>query len=139
MKFIKFSKLYILKIERGEKINKTIEEFSQKEAKNGGFFLGIGATKEVTLAYYDLKKKKYHQRKIKKPLELASLIGNVCFEDGKIIIHSHAVLADKNLKTFSGHLVEASVSGACEIIFFPFSRKIHKAFDKATGLKLMKF
>jgi predicted DNA-binding protein with PD1-like motif len=139
MEFEKFKNFYILKISRGEEIQKSIEEFSKKEAKNGGFFIGIGAVESATLAHYNVKNKKYRQKEIKKPLELASLIGNVCFSKGKIIVHSHSVFADKNLKTFSGHLVEAKVSGACEIIFLPFNKKIEKVHDKITGLKLMNF
>jgi len=139
MQFKKFKNFYILKISRGEEIQKSIEEFSKREAKNGGFFIGIGAVKGATLAHYSVKDKKYSQEEIKEPLELVSLIGNVCFSGDKIIVHSHATLADKNLKTFSGHLVKAKVSGACEIIFFPFNKKIEKVYDKITGLKLMNF
>lgn len=137
MRFKKFKNFFILKISRGEEIQKEIEKFCLKFVKNGGFFIGIGATEGATLAHYSVKNKKYNQREIKKPLELVSLIGNVCFSEGKILVHSHATLADKNLKTFSGHLVKAKVSGACEIIFFPFSKRIQKIFDKITGLKLM--
>jgi predicted DNA-binding protein with PD1-like motif len=138
MEFKRLKNFYILKISRGEEIQRAIEEFSKKEAKNGGFFIGIGAVEEATLAHYSVKNKKYTQKKIKRPLEIASLIGNVCFSEGKIIVHSHAVLADKNLKTFSGHLIEAKVSGTLEIIFFPFTKKIEKIYDKITGLRLIK-
>lgn len=134
----KIKNFYVLKISKGEEIQKSIEKFSKKKAKNGGFFIGIGATEGAILAHYNVRNKKYNQQKIKKPLELVSLIGNVCFSEGKIIVHSHATLADKNLKTFSGHLVKAKISGAGEIIFFPFNKKIKKIYDKETGLKLMK-
>jgi hypothetical protein len=139
MDFKKFTNFYILKISRGEEIQKSIEKFCQKKASNGGFFIGLGAIESVTLAHYNVKNKKYSQREIKKPLELTNLIGNVCFSEGKMLIHSHATLADKNLKTTAGHLVQAQVSGACEIIFFPFSQKIKKIYNKETGLKLMDF
>jgi len=139
MKFKKFTNFYILKISRGEEIQKTIEKFCQSQARNGGFFIGIGAVEGVTLAHYSVKNKKYTQKEIKIPLELTSLIGNICFSEERVIVHSHATLADKNLKTFSGHLVGAKVSGACEIIFFPFSKKIKKVYDNITGLKLMSF
>lgn len=135
--FKKFKNFYILKIPRGKEIQKSIEEFSKKQAKNGGFFVGIGALESAKLAHYNVSNKKYSSKNFKKPLELTNLTGNVCFSEGKIIVHSHATLADRNLKTISGHLVEAQVSGACEIIFFPFSQKIEKAYDKITGLKLM--
>jgi predicted DNA-binding protein with PD1-like motif len=137
MEFKKFKHFYILKISPREEIQKSIAKFCKQKAKNGGFFIGIGAVDGTILAHYDVKSKKYNEKRIKKPLELASLIGNVCFSQGETIVHSHAVLADKNLKTFSGHLVEARVSGVCEIIFFPFNKKVKKVYDKITGLKLM--
>jgi len=138
MSFKKFKNFYVLKISRGEEIQKSIGEFSKSQAKNGGFFIGIGAVESAILAHYSVKDKKYSQKEIKKPLELTNLSGNVCFSGRNLIIHSHATLADKNLKTFAGHLVEARVSGACEIIFFPFNKKIEKIYNGETGLKLMK-
>ena len=137
--FKKFKNFYILKISRGEKINETIANFCKKEAKKGGFFIGIGAVENATLAHYKVANKKYSEKKIRKPLELTNLTGNVCFSGKEIIVHSHATLADSNLKTIAGHLVEAKVSGACEIIFIPFDQKIEKIYDKITGLKLMNF
>ena len=139
MKSKKFTNFYILKISRGEEIQEAIEEFCKKGAKNGGFFIGIGAVEGVILAHYSVRNKKYSQKEIKEPLELTNLTGNVCFSEGKIIVHSHATFCDKNLKTISGHLVKAKVSGAGEIIFFPFSKKIEKVYDNITGLKLMQF
>jgi predicted DNA-binding protein with PD1-like motif len=137
--FKKFKNFYLLKILKGQKINQTINAFCTKEAKNGGFFIGLGAVDEVILAHYNIVRKKYSQKKIKKPLELVNLVGNVCFFKKEIVVHSHATLADKELNTISGHLVEARVSGACEIIFFPFNQKIKKIYDRATGLKLVYF
>ncbi len=137
--FRKFKNFYILKISRGEKINEEIAEFCQRQTKFGGFFVGLGAVKNVTLAHYSVANKKYSEKKIQKQLELVNLTGNVCFEGKNMIVHSHAVLGDDKLKTISGHLVEAEVAGACEVIFFPFSQRIKKVHDKITGLKLMNF
>lgn len=107
-------------------------------AKNGGYFIGIGALEKAELAHYSVANKKYSSKSFNRPLELTSLCGNVCFSEGKIIVHSHATLADNHFKTIAGHLVEGKVSGTCEIIFFPFNKKIQKVYDKITGLKLMK-
>ncbi len=137
--FKKFPIFYILKISRGEKVNEEIAKFCQGQIKSGGFFVGIGAVKNATLAHYSVADKKYSEKKIQKPLELVNLTGNVCFSGQDMIVHSHATLSDNNLKTLAGHLVEAEVAGACEVIFFPFSQKIKKVYDKVTGLKLMNF
>ncbi len=137
LSFKKFPNFYILKIPLGKEINKFIEKFCQKEAQNGGFFIGLGAVKEAILAYYNVDKKKYIQKKFKKPLEIANITGNVCYFKKEVFVHSHATFADKNFKTIAGHLVEAKVVGACEIIFFPFPKKIKKVYNRKTGLKLM--
>lgn len=138
MNFKKFTNFYIIRLSKGEEIQEEIKKFCQTRAKNGGYFWGLGAVEKAVLAHYDVGAKKYSQKEIKKPLEMTSLVGNVCFFEKEIIVHSHAVFADKDLKTFSGHLVEAKISGTAEVIFFPFNQKIKKFFDEETGLKLMK-
>jgi len=137
MEFKKFRNFYILSLKTGQKINESLKSFCKEKAKNGGFYFGIGALKDPVLAHFDPKTKKYTQKKFKGQFELANISGNICFFKKEIVVHSHCVLGDKNLKGFAGHLVEAQVSGAFEILFFPFPKKIKKEEDKETGLKLL--
>ena len=137
MKFQKFKNFYLLSLGNGEKVNESLKKFCQRQAKNGGFFIGIGALKNCILAHFDPKTKKYTEKKFKGQFELSNITGNVCFFKNQILVHSHCTLGDKSLKSFAGHLVEAEVSGAFELLFFPFPKKIRKRKDKKTGLKLM--
>jgi len=137
--FKKLNNFYILNLSPSDKVNEEIKKFCKKEAKKGGVFVGVGAVKWATLAHYSVADKKYSEKKFKKPLELTNLTGNVCFSGKEIVVHSHATFADKDLKVIAGHLVEAEISGAGEITFFPFDQKIKKAYNEATGLKLIDF
>lgn len=138
MQFKKQENFYVLKIARGEEINEQIKRFCQKEAPNGGFFSGIGAIDSVTLAHYRVDEKRYTDESFNQPLELTSLVGNVCFkENNEMIVHSHATLSDSSMQALAGHLVKGVISGACEILFFPFEEKIGKEYDEETGLSIM--
>jgi len=139
MDFKKQDNFYIIKISRGEEVNKSIQEFCKKEALNGGFFTGIGAVEKVVLAHYSVDDKKYSDKELEVPLELTSLIGNVCFDQEQMIVHSHATLSSPSMEAMAGHLVKAVISGACEVIFYPFAERVGKDYDEETGLKLMEF
>jgi len=139
MNFNKQDNFYIIKISRGEEVNQAIEEFCKEKAQKGGFFSGIGAVDMASLAHYSVADKKYNKKEFNEPLELTSLIGNVCFDEDEMIVHSHATLSSPSMEAIAGHLVKARVSGACEILFYPFSERIGKDMDEETGLKLMDF
>lgn len=126
----------IFPIPHAEKINEFLLKYHK--VKNGGIILGIGALKDPIIAFYNPKKKKYIQKKFKGQFEMTSLIGNVTFFKGKPLLHLHVNLSNSKFQTFSGHLVEAQVSGTCEIVFFPFKRRILKEIDPKTGLKILK-
>jgi predicted DNA-binding protein with PD1-like motif len=92
----------------------------------------------VELAHYDVLQKKYSSEKFELPLEVTSILGNVGIFKKEIIIHAHIILADKKMGSFGGHLIEAKVSGTAEIFFVKLKR-LKKAFDEETGLKLFAF
>lgn len=139
MKFKKLGNFYILNIFRNEKIKTAIEKFCQKENIKSGFFVGLGAIKNANLAFYNINQKKYYSRKFKKVFELTNIVGNISFFKNNMIIHSHITLADNKFKVIGGHLIDAEVSGVCEICFWPSRVKIRRKYDPVTGLNILKF
>ena len=70
---------------------------------------------------------------------MVSLIGNVFLGPEKeLIIHSHASFSRPNGEMVGGHLVEARISGTCEIHFSPINLNLQKQYDEETGLKILK-
>ena len=112
------------------------KRISEKEIKSG-FFYGLGGFQKATLAYYDLKNKKYTTRKMKGgPYEVLGLTGNVSQKDGELFIHCHAVLGKRDFHTVGGHLMEATVGGTLEI-YFNETEKLERKFNEETGLNLL--
>lgn len=128
---------FIIRIKRGGEIVALLADFCQKEKVFSGYFVGIGACDQVTLAHYSVEDKKYSEKEFSQPLELTSLSGTIATLNNKPSIHAHAVLADNSFQTISGHLVKGKVSGTAEILVVPLGEKITKSPDKETGLNLL--
>ena len=124
---------YILKLEPEEEIMETIFKFCRQQKIYAGSFLGLGAVKSARLAWYSVMTKKYIERKIKKPLEIVSLLGVIT--DKKI--HAHIVLSSAMMKTYGGHLICSRIAGAGEIILTPGSGAIARQYDQLTGLEIL--
>jgi len=123
---------WIVVLSRGEKVKETLDAWAKKADVQGGFVTAIGAVKDATLAYYDLKKKEYFTRTFQGDYELVSLSGNFS-ETG---LHAHAVIGSPEFETFGGHLVEATVSITCEAFIVP-TEFIRRKPDAESGLKHM--
>ena len=128
---------FLIRVNRGGKIIACLIDFCQKEKIKAGFFIGIGAVDQATLAHYSIENQKYSQKKFNQPLELTSLSGTVATLDNQPSVHAHAVLADNSFKTISGHLVEGRISGTGEILIVPLGKEIKKKFDQETGLNIL--
>lgn len=134
---LKSENKYVLRLDRREELIKSLKSFCIKNKIKGGFFLGIGAASRAEIAYYDFNKKKYFPKKLKGPLEIANLTGNIAVKNKELIIHTHVALGDKEMKTFSGHVNSLIVSPACEILLIKFSKEIKRKYFDDIGLNLM--
>lgn len=136
MELIKnYQSFYVIRFDLGEQFpeNQKWFAFLKKEKIKAGFFWGLGAVQEAEISFYDLNIKKYKVKKLKKSMEIASLVGNIANFKNKPKIHAHLVLGDKNQKTYGGHLENLIVGGTLEIFLIKlpsFSRKL----NSQTGL-----
>lgn len=124
---------YILKLEPGEEIMEIVLKFCQKHKIYSGYFSGIGTTNKIRIAWYSVAKKKYVEKKFKKPLEIVSLFGIIT--DKKI--HTHIVLSSEMMKTYGGHLILSRIAGAGEIILTPGDGTIARKYDETLGLEIL--
>jgi len=108
----------------------------EKEIKTG-WFIVIGALKNVTYGFYDQSLKKYMKSSFDKECEITSCTGNVSFLDNKIFVHAHINFADEKGDVKGGHLFKGEIFAA-EIIIFDYEQKLIRKFDRETNLKLWK-
>lgn len=126
----------VIKFKKGDDFSSKMKEFLVRNRINSGFFYGLGGFSEATIAFYDLKKKKYLKKKFKGSFEVLSISGNVA-QGEEVVIHAHVVLGDKSFKTFGGHLMDAVVGGTLELKFSQ-TEMLERAHDDETGLDLLK-
>ena len=130
---------YVFRLEKGEKLVKTISEFCASNKIIFGYFYGVGAISKVELAHYTLDTKEYSSKIIEEPLELCSLSGNITLLNGKIALHTHVVVSDKEMKTYGGHLKEATIAATCEIFLKRINSEVDRKYFKEIGLNLFDF
>ena len=60
----------------------------------------------------------YKRIEVKKPLEIASCIGNVSMkENGELIVHAHMVVSDRSGNSYGGHLLNGcKVAATAELM-----------------------
>ena len=131
------SDILIARINKGEKVVKSILAFCSSNNIEGAWITGIGALSEASLASYDLENKNYIKKTLKGSLEICSLVGNIGIKDKEQIAHIHVVLSDDKMAAFGGHLDEATVAATCEIKVEIFDHPIVRKFDEEIGLNLI--
>jgi hypothetical protein len=138
MKYQKISsEKYLIRLEKGEEIITSILEFAKKQTLSFSSISGIGAIGQMTVAFYNLKNKKYFEQNFNESLEVISLSGNLSNFNDQPIAHLHIAAANKNFQLIGGHLKSAIVSATLEIIVETGDKTINRFSDQEIGLNLI--
>lgn len=137
MQFKRADGIYVIRLEKGEQIVRTLLEFCKNENILSGFFNGIGSVEIVELGFYHIDRKEYTWQKFEIPMEVVSLTGNISLVDGEPFFHIHTVLSDKSYQTVGGHLKEATVGATLEIFINFSSTQLKRTMNGEVGLKLL--
>jgi predicted DNA-binding protein with PD1-like motif len=128
---------YFLRLERGEDIVNTLENFTRERNLKSGSIQAIGAVSSIELGFYHLNKKEYSWKKYDQNLEIAALTGNIAYSNGEVVIHLHGVFANEDNSCFGGHVKNAKVSATCEVYIMEFDKLLTRSFNDEIGLKLI--
>jgi len=129
--------VFITRLCHGKDLISEIERVCEDERIKTGWFIVIGALKNVTYGFYDQRSKQYMKSSFDKECEITSCTGNVSFLDNKIFVHAHINFADEKGDVKGGHLFKGEIFAA-EIIIFDYEQKLIRKFDRETNLKLWK-
>ena len=128
---------YVVSVEPGERIVEQLNVFLEKESIMNASFIAIGATDECELAHFSVATRKYTSKTFKGQHEIANITGNVFLCDRKPVVHAHITIGDDTFNAHAGHLVEARVCGACEILLKKLDSRVEKKLSEKIGLKLL--
>jgi hypothetical protein len=134
---LKENNKYIIRFDKNEEVIENLTNFCQEKNIETGFFWGIGATKEVDLAWYDIDKKSYAEKTFKEKMEILNLTGNIAIIEGKTVIHCHGIFGSKDMEVFGGHIKRLVIAATCEILLEVFNGKVERKYSQEIGLNLM--
>lgn len=137
MKSLKTNTGYILRLEKDEELYESIERFAKEKKIKGAFLTGLGGLTKAVVGYYNLDRKKYVFRHVKKVKELVSLNGNISMLNSGVALHLHGVVSDIRNKAFGGHIKEAVCGGTIEIHITTFDSELNRQPDAEVGLPLL--
>ncbi len=132
---------YIIRLERGEEVFETLNNFCQKQGIESAIFSALGAVEKIKLGYYDLATRRYGSKEYEVAHEVASMTGNVALVDGKPFLHIHAVLSGiapgTENQCVGGHVFTATVAVTLEVHLTEFKESLSRTLDEDIGLKLL--
>ena len=139
MEYRKFNNTYVVRIDKGEEILKSIKNIALSENIKLASVNALGATDDFTVGVYNVEEKKYYSNSFKGAYEIVSLTGSINTMNGEFYTHIHMSASDREGKTFGGHLNSAYVSATCEMIITVIDGIVDRKKDEITGLNLFKF
>ncbi|HYY90561.1 MAG TPA: PPC domain-containing DNA-binding protein [Candidatus Dormibacteraeota bacterium] len=138
MLFAKKRTGYVLRLEQGDDILKTIKKFGEAKRVRAAFFEGIGSLYKARLGHYDFQQTKtYKYETFDEDLEILSLSGNMSTMNQQALPHAHATLGRRDFSVIGGHLEEGSLANMVEINLAQLPGKLEKAKDSNIGLNLL--
>ena len=129
-------KNFLIRLERGEKVNASIKRFCEAHRISNAYFMGIGSIEDPVLAHYRVDNRAYKEKPMKDIFEITSLIGTVGLFDGSPLVHSHINVSDDEMRAFGGHLVDTDVSATVELVLKDLESTKSKLHSDEIGLKL---
>lgn len=124
---------FVLRFETGDKLVASLAEFCREKKITAAAFTGIGSCRLAELGFFDPKTKKYSFKSYRGPREIAALVGNISLMDGRPFVHAHAVLGGRDFRAAAGHLREAEILAAGEVVLSVLPGKIERVRDKRSG------
>lgn len=132
-------KTFVLIFRSGDELAKGLSEFAKTEKLSAASFKAVGALSSVRLGWFNWESKKYEPAvALEEQVELLSLIGDVALQEGKPVVHAHAVIGKRDGTAHGGHLLEACVRPTCEVVLTESPTHLQKFIDPESGLALIR-
>lgn len=131
-------KTYAVVFDEGDEVPAALLEFAKQNELAASHFTAIGGFREVTLGYFEIEKKKYKEIPVAEQVEVLSFIGDIAIEDGQPKIHAHVVVGTSEGLARGGHLIRGYVRPTLELVITESPRHLHRQYDEASGLALIR-
>jgi uncharacterized protein len=131
-------KTFALVFDKGEDPVSELTRFARTEHVGAAHFTAIGAFSEVTLGYFDARRKDYKRMALPAQVEVLSLIGDIALDSAdEPKVHAHVVVGLADGEARGGHLLAARVWPTLEVILVESPAFLRKRYDAESGLALI--
>jgi len=130
-------KTFALVFDKDEEVKESLLRFATENGLRGAQVTGIGAFSEVTLGFFDRKKKSYQEIPVKEQVEVLSFAGNIAEKDGNPMLHAHVVVGKPDGTAHGGHFLNGRVWPTLEMIVTETPVHLRRLKDQETGLPLI--
>ena len=135
-----FNHRYVLSLDNHVSILEALTAFCEEKRITAGAVSGIGAISSATFRFLDPATKRYVDKTFDEQMEITNLTGNLSVKDEKPYLHLHATAGRRDYTCVGGHMLDARVNGACELVVEDFGmNEFGRRFDEETGLNLYDF
>lgn len=126
------------RLAKGEDLLTALSRVARENRISLGEVQAIGAVSQARVGYYHQTERQYYWLDLGRPLEIASLMGNISLKDGESMVHAHVTLSDGEGRAFGGHLAEGTLVFACEFTIqeYQSATPLVRRMDDPTGLFL---
>ena len=129
---------FLIVLDVGDEIIESLKGLAADERIGVASLTGIGAIRDAVLGYLDIGQKQYLKREFgSDSMELVSLTGNLALLDGKPVAHLHAVIGDREMRLYGGHLFQAAASVTVEIFLRIYEGEVMRQYDPDSGANVM--
>ena len=128
---------YVLVLDMGEEVMKTLTGFAQANSLYACQFTAIGAFRKATLGFFDFSKKDYKKIDVLQQTEVLSLMGDISQYKNTPQVHAHVVLGKEDGAAQGGHLLSAEVFPTLEIVLTDAPFHLQRKMNEEVGLPLI--
>ena len=129
---------FLVVLDVGDEIIESLKRLAAAERIGEASLTGIGAIRDAILGYLDIDQKQYLKREFgPDSMELVSLVGNLALLEGKPVAHCHAVIGDREMRVYGGHLFQAVASVTVEIYLRIYEGEVARQFDPNSGANVI--
>jgi predicted DNA-binding protein with PD1-like motif len=132
------TRTWALVFDKGDEVVEELTAFAKREGLGAAHLTAIGALREVTLGFFDPKRKEYRRIPVREQVEVLSLLGDVALDDSdEPRVHAHVVVGKSDGTAHGGHLMEAHVWPTLELILTEPPEHLRRRPDPESGLALI--
>lgn len=131
-------KTFVLIFDTGDEVASGLLDFAKHHHLDSSHFTALGAFSDVTVGYFDWKKKDYRRILLPEQVEVLALVGDIALSQGEPKVHAHVVVGKADGTAHGGHLLEAHVRPTLEVVLVESPQHLQRQSDPESGLALIR-